>query len=65
MRDHPLAPAHTRVIFAYTLDNSVWDQGASIWDDGESIWDEGLVVEPSQSFFEVGRSESGGPDVLA
>lgn len=40
-----LKPAHTEIVFSYTLNNSVWDESTSIWDGGYSIWDEGLVVD--------------------
>lgn len=40
-----LKPAHTEIVFSYTLNNSIWDAGRSIWDGGFSIWDEGLVVD--------------------
>jgi uncharacterized protein YmfQ (DUF2313 family) len=38
------APADTTPIFSYTLDETIWDDGATIWDDGATIWDQGLVV---------------------
>jgi len=40
-----LKPAHTWLVFAYTLQLSNWDDGNSIWDSGESIWDERIVVD--------------------
>ena len=36
-----IKPAHTEIVWSYTIDQSVWDQGASIWDAGASIWDQG------------------------
>lgn len=41
-----IKPAHTQLIFNYSLDSSVWDGGASIWDNGFSIWDEGVIATP-------------------
>ena len=40
-----LKPAHTEIVFSYTLAASHWDDGASIWDAGMSVWDEGLVID--------------------
>jgi uncharacterized protein YmfQ (DUF2313 family) len=40
-----LKPAHTEIVFSYTLNSSRWDDGFSIWDEGFSIWDEGLVID--------------------
>jgi uncharacterized protein YmfQ (DUF2313 family) len=42
---HALKPAHTEIVFSYTLNNSRWDAGRSIWDAGASIWDEGQVID--------------------
>jgi uncharacterized protein YmfQ (DUF2313 family) len=38
-----IKPAHTWLIFNYSLKSSDWDDGFSIWDDGVSIWDEGVI----------------------
>lgn len=38
-------PSNTQIIFSYTLDNSIWDQGTSIWDQGDSVWDAGVVID--------------------
>jgi uncharacterized protein YmfQ (DUF2313 family) len=35
------APANTIPIWAYRINSSQWDDGASLWDNGDSIWDEG------------------------
>lgn len=39
-----LKPAHTEIVFSYTLGSSIWDAGDSIWDTGFSIWDEGIAI---------------------
>jgi uncharacterized protein YmfQ (DUF2313 family) len=38
-------PADSEIVFAYILESSPWDDGASIWDHGDSIWDEGIMID--------------------
>lgn len=38
-------PAHTKIVFSYSLTLSEWDEGLSIWDGGTSIWDKGEIVD--------------------
>lgn len=40
-----LKPAHTEIVFSYTLSASIWDDGETFWDAAASIWDEGLIIE--------------------
>lgn len=72
-----LAPAHTRVIFAYPTE-SQWDQHRSLWDVDQSQWDyrEPTKAEPAgwlrlkipaalqRAFFDRARLEKLRPDKL-
>jgi uncharacterized protein YmfQ (DUF2313 family) len=40
-----LKPAHTVIVFAYTLAASEWDESGSLWDRGDSVWDKGIIVD--------------------
>jgi uncharacterized protein YmfQ (DUF2313 family) len=35
-------PANTVIIWAFEIDQAIWDDGASIWDVGDSVWDKGV-----------------------
>lgn len=41
-----IKPAHTNLLFNYSLVASLWDDGASIWDAGQSPWDVGVIPPP-------------------